>query len=179
MNEGELLILGLLMTESRHGYGINEFIERNLSRVTDMKKPTAYATLERLCRQGYVRVRTEQEGNRPPRKVYAVTPSGEAYFEELLHTNLAQADRLTLGGDIGLMFLDHALRHDALALLRQRLDTTEARLAEMEHAPRHRFGLGVDLAIEHHALLLAAERDWLAGLVRRLGEPAPPEGPQI
>lgn len=40
-----LILLGLLMGQSQHGYQINEFIEKNLSVVTDMKKSTAYATL--------------------------------------------------------------------------------------------------------------------------------------
>jgi DNA-binding PadR family transcriptional regulator len=48
MDERALLLLGVLRVQSQHGYQINEFIERTLGRVTDMKKPTAYAILERL-----------------------------------------------------------------------------------------------------------------------------------
>jgi DNA-binding PadR family transcriptional regulator len=73
MDENELLILGLLCEQSQHGYQINEFIEQNLSRLTTMKRPTAYATLDRLHRQGFVSVRTEQPSKRAPRKVYAIS----------------------------------------------------------------------------------------------------------
>ena len=84
MDERALLLLGMLRAQSQHGYQINEFIERNLSRVTDMKKPTAYAILDRLARDGYVRVHSEQEGNRPPRNVYYLTVNGVRWFELIL-----------------------------------------------------------------------------------------------
>ncbi|KHF35170.1 Transcriptional regulator PadR-like family protein [Paenibacillus sp. P1XP2] len=61
MDERELLVLGLLMTQSQHGYQINDFIERNLGQVSDMKKATAYAILKRLDKQGCVNVTVEQE----------------------------------------------------------------------------------------------------------------------
>jgi DNA-binding PadR family transcriptional regulator len=168
MDHRALLLLGLLMTQSQHGYQINEFIERNLSRVTDMKKATAYAILDRLAEAGYISVHVEQEGNRPPRKVFAITPAGEALFQQLLRERLQQADRFTFAGDIGLMFLDHLPRAEAIACLEQRLRQVEARLAEFQQAPHHRCGIGVDLALAHVTTMLQAERDWLAAVVERL-----------
>jgi DNA-binding PadR family transcriptional regulator len=168
VDERALLLLGILRVQSQHGYQINEFIERNLSRVTDMKKPTAYALLERLSQAGYVEVRGEQEGKRPPRKVYSITPSGERLFLVLLRENLARAERLTFAGDVGLMFLDHLPREEALDLLRQRLARLREQISAHEHAPRHEHGLGVDLALEHILVLLRAEQDWLAATIQRL-----------
>ncbi len=72
MDERSLFLLGILMVQSAHGYQINDFIEKNLIQVTDMKKATAYALLERMSRSGLVTVHTEQEGNRPPRKVFSI-----------------------------------------------------------------------------------------------------------
>lgn len=80
MEHRSLILLGLLMGQSQHGYQINEFIERNLSAVTDMKKPTAYATLDKLHQQGYIDIQLEQEGNRPTRKVYSINDKGREYF---------------------------------------------------------------------------------------------------
>ena len=77
-DDRSLLLLGVLMGQDQHGYQINEFIERALCRVTTMKKPTAYALLERLAARGYISVHREQSGNRPPRKVYSITPAGQA-----------------------------------------------------------------------------------------------------
>lgn len=168
MDERELLLLGLLNVQSQHGYQMNEFIERNLSRVTNMKKPTAYALLERLGQAGYVEMRAEQEGKRPPRKVYSITSSGEELFLRLLRENLARAERMTFAGDVGLMFLDHLPRQEALDLLRQRLKNLKAQISAHEQAPRHEHGLGVDLAVEHLLVLLRAEHDWLLSTILRL-----------
>ncbi len=168
VDDRELLLLGLLRVQSRHGYQINEFIERNLSRVTDMKKPTAYALLERLSQAGYVKAHTEQEGKRPPRKVYSITAAGELLFLDLLRASLARAERMTFAGDVSLMFLDHLPREEALDLLRQRLANLQGQISAHDHAPKHEHGLGVDLALEHLLVLLRAEQDWLTATIQRL-----------
>ncbi len=168
MDERALLLLGILKAQSQHGYQINEFIERNLSRVTDMKKATAYAVLDRLSRGNYVEVQTEQAGNRPPRKVYSITPSGEKLFLDLLRENLGAYDVPTFAGDTALMFLDELPRDEALACLRQRLDKVERQVGIYEQAPPHGHGLGVDLALDHVRQLLSADRDWLAATIVRL-----------
>lgn len=81
MDERHLLLLGLLMAQRQHGYSINEFIERNLGRVSGMKRATAYALLEKLERDGLVSMETvETVGNYPPRKVYAITEAGRETF---------------------------------------------------------------------------------------------------
>lgn len=168
MDERELLLLGLLSFQSQHGYQINEFIERNLSRVTSMKKATAYAILDRLARDGYASVHTEQVGNRPPRKVYALTPRGEERFRALLRRSLADPGEATIPGDIGLMFLDQLPRQEVIEGLRKRLDRVETQIAELGQVPRHEHGIGVDLAVEHKLVLLRADRDWLRDVIARL-----------
>ncbi len=168
MDERAMLLLGILRAQSQHAYQINEFIERTLGRVADMKKPTAYALLDRLCQAGYVAVHTEQEGNRPPRKVYTITPTGEALFVELLRANLETPDRLGGAGDIGMMFLDSLPEGDALALLERRLVQLDEQIAAYERAPKHEHGLGVDLALDRQLTLLRADRAWLDSVIARL-----------
>ncbi|HEX2347799.1 MAG TPA: PadR family transcriptional regulator [Ktedonobacterales bacterium] len=168
MDERTLLLLGMLRIESQHGYQLNEFIEHNLGRVTDMKKPTAYALLDRLEQAGAINSRLEQEGNRPPRKVYAITEQGRQLFVRLLSETLASAEPYVIAGDVGLMFLDALPLEDALKLLEQRLQTVRAQVAEIEHVPAHHMGLGVDLVIEHQAALLRADEAWLTQLIARL-----------
>ena len=170
MDERALLLLGLLMAQSQHGYQINEFIERNLSRVTDMKKSTAYATLDRLCEAGFVDVHSEQEGNRPPRKVYAITTTGQVRFLELLRLNLSQTDRMNFASDIGMMFLDHLPHQESLELLRERLGLLKAQVDVLQMAPQHGFGFGVDFAVEHHLVHLKADYEWLSSVIHRLDQ---------
>lgn len=170
MDERSLLLLGLLRGQSQHGYQINEFIEQNMARVTDMKKATAYAVLDRLSQAGYVTVRSEQEGNRPPRKVFSITPKGEEQFLALLRSNLSEGDPITLPSSIGLMFLDHLPRPEAIACLKERLAAVQQRIGSFERAPRHRYNVGASLAVERILTLLEADRDWLVRTIDRLGE---------
>lgn len=161
-----LLLLGVLTVRRQHGYQINDFIER--CRVAELKKPTAYALLDRLVAAGHISVQTEQEGNRPVRKVYTRTPTGQALFDELLRENLRTPDGGTGAGDIGLMFLDYLPRAEAVACLQQRRDRLDAVLAALPTAPPHGGRLSVDLALDHQAALRRADRAWLAALLQRL-----------
>ena len=168
MDEYALLLLGILKTQSQHGYRINEFVEKNFSRVTDMKKARAYAILDRLEKAGYVAAQTEQEGNRPPRKVYAITPAGEKQFTKLLRESLSRSPQMTLTGDVGLMFLNELPQAEVLACLTQRLGSLETQITALENVPQHEQRAGVDLALEHLGGLLRADREWLMSVLRRL-----------
>lgn len=168
MDERTLLLLGILKVQSQHGYQINEFIEHNLGRVTGMKKPTAYALLERLSQEGYVTMHMEQGSNGPPRKVYAITTAGEGLFLTLLRASLAEPDHIAPLGDIALMFLDHVSRAEGIQLLRQRLAKLDVEIARYEQAPPHEHGVGVDLALERDLCLLQTDRAWLTETLRRL-----------
>ncbi len=168
VDERSLLLLGILMVQSQHGYQINEFIEKNLGRVTDMKKSTAYATLDRLCEAGDVYMHAEQEGNRPFRKVYSITQRGTTHFFELLRFNLAKADKMNFSSDIGMMFLDHLPYEEFFPLLNERLVKLHKQIELFESTPPHGYGLGVDLAMEHHLVHLKADYHWLASVISRL-----------
>ncbi len=59
------------------------------------------------------------------------------------------------------MFLDDLPADEQAALARQRADRLEALIASYEAAPKHEYGVGVDLAIDQQLHLLRAEREWL------------------
>ncbi|WP_149403622.1 PadR family transcriptional regulator [Dictyobacter arantiisoli] len=167
MDERSLLLLGMLKSQSQHGYQINEFIEKNLSRMVDMKRSTAYTLLERLCDQGYVDGTMEQAGNRPQKKVYTITPTGEQKFFELLHEYLKHAGVIQFPFDIGLMFLDSLPDEDVSLCLQGHLQELDRQIVGFEQTPRHGFGRGVDLAVEHRLIMSRAERDWVASILQR------------
>lgn len=167
-DERALLLLGVLMTQSQHGYQINDFIENRLCRVADMKKATAYAQLDRLHEGDMVDISVEQVGNRPPRKVFTITDAGRELFHRLLAANLAAVEIPTYAGDIGLMFINHLPRAEAIAALRQRLAQLDALIADQPMPPPHSGKLNLDLAVDHVLALRRADRDWLARTVDRL-----------
>lgn len=166
MDERSLLLLGMLKSQSQHGYQINEFIERNLSRVIDMKRSTAYTLLERLCDHGYVDGTMEQAGNRPPKKVYAITPAGEQKFFALLRDLLAHATLVDSPFDVGLMFLDSLPNVELVACLQERLHDLEEEIAVAQTAPKHGFGRGVDLVVAHRLAMCRSELDWILSILQ-------------
>lgn len=168
MDERHLLLLGLLMAQSQHGYSINEFIEKNLGRVSGMKRATAYALLEKLERNGLVQMDTETVGNYPPRKVYSITTAGREAFFDLLQELLVDTDERSSAADIAMMFLDWLERDRVTAFLRERAGKLEALAAQLRATPRHKDAPAVDYAVERKVALLQAEADWILKLISRL-----------
>ena len=168
--ERELLLLGLLRRAHMHGYQLHEFIERDLATCTDLKKPTAYFLLDKMTRLGWVAQREEREGNRPPRRVYQVTPAGEAQFQRLLRENLGSHAITRFPGDAGLMFADALPPAEALALLGERRMALEADLVAARAAPPH--AGAPQLIIEHRIVHLESELRWLDEVMDRLAQGA-------
>jgi DNA-binding PadR family transcriptional regulator len=167
-DERILLLLGLLTTQSQHGYQINEFIEHNLGRVSLMKKATAYALLTRMEAEGLVEAEAGREGNRPTRRVYSITPRGTALMEEMLATVLEQPVDGLPPGDIAIMYIHFLDPESSIAALEKRVATMDAQIQELAATPKHPNVIGVDLAIERRVGLLRADREWFAGLIERI-----------
>jgi len=78
-------LLGLLLSEPKHGYELFQEFSRELGRVWRIGQSQLYAQLKLLEESGLVSVRVEEQPNRPARKVYRLTPQGRASFEEWVH----------------------------------------------------------------------------------------------
>ncbi|CAN5571614.1 PadR family transcriptional regulator [soil metagenome] len=164
--ERELLLLGLLRQMDMHGYRLAEFIERDLTTCTDLKKSTAYFLLDKMVKQGWITQHQAQEGNRPPRRVYRIMPEGEEQFQQLLRENLTNHAPAKFIGDIGLSFVDVLGRDEASTLLHQRRIALEADLAAARAVPKHDGAW--QLLIEHRVVHLEAELRWLDEVIGRL-----------
>lgn len=162
----KLLLLGLLRRQEMHGYQLHEFIDQNLALCTDLKKPTAYYLLDKMAADGWLIAETEQEGNRPPRRIYKLTPDGEAAFQRLLRENLAQYSPVNFPGDIGIAFLEWLDPDEALELLKQQLVELETRMQAIQAVPAHEGSL--QLVFSHQIHHLQAELDWLAEVIAGL-----------
>ncbi|GAB4581160.1 MAG: PadR family transcriptional regulator [Anaerolineales bacterium] len=162
----QLFLLGLLRHQNMHGYQLNEFIESTLATCVDIKKSTAYYALSKMLEDGWVMSVEEQEGNRPPRRVYSITPEGEAAFQRLVRENLGMYHPTQFGGDFGLAFLDVVPSGEARQLLEQRRVGLVAHLAELQAVPVHQGSL--QLMIEHQLHHLQTELAWLDEVLARL-----------
>ncbi len=166
--ERELLLLGLLRRADMHGYQLHDFINRNMTSCTDLKKPTAYHLLDKMAARGWLSVSLENvpDSNRPTRRVYRLTPAGEAAFQELLRENLRTYTAAIFGGDVGLAFLDALDAAEARALLQERRTALAAAQAALRHVPPHEGSMG--LMIDHQAHHVQSELDWLDKVLARL-----------
>ncbi len=162
------LLLGILKTQNSHGYHITEFIEKRLNKIINLKKTTAYSILDRMVDQGYLTMKTEYDGNRPPRKIYSISPSGDQLFIQLLLDNLRHVGQITLPQEISMMLMDYLSIDDAIHLLEEKQDELADQLKIYEEAPGHQFGQGVSLAISHRIAILQAKRSWLEKTIVQL-----------
>ena len=167
--ERELLLLGLLRGHEMHGYQIYEFIGDSLGANAHLTKPTVYRLLNSMADKGWVTGREEQEGKRPSRRVYAITPAGEDAFQRLLRQSLAGYRPLDLLGDAALLFLDALSTGEALALLRERRTAVAALLQAVQE--RDEPPGGAAWLLERRRTHLATELGWMEELVARLASP--------
>jgi DNA-binding PadR family transcriptional regulator len=164
--ERTLLLLGLLRSQEMHGYHLNEFIDSHLGTTVHLKKPTAYRLLNKMADDGWVTCREEQEGNRPPRRVYAITPQGEAVFQRMLRESLAAYEPLTFHGNIGLLFLGAIPPQEASVLLKKRRASVEDVLQKAHtHEVHEEDSL---LLLLHQTRHLETELEWLDQVIARL-----------
>ncbi|MFN8378273.1 MAG: PadR family transcriptional regulator [Anaerolineae bacterium] len=165
----ELLLLGLLRHGGLHGYRLNEFINRDLAYCTDLKKPTAYHLLAKMEERGWIVVLEEQqEGNRPPRRIYQITAEGEVVFQRLLRENLAIHSPTRFTGDIGIAFMDDLAAEERAQLLTERRAGMAAELETLQATPADAHRGSLALLITHQIRHLTAELAWLDEIMAQL-----------
>ncbi|MGQ9815504.1 MAG: PadR family transcriptional regulator [Candidatus Roseilinea sp.] len=165
-DERELLLLGILRQQDMHGYQLHEFIDTNLAVCADLKKATAYFLLDKMAAKGWVTFEQAQEGNRPPRRVYRITPAGERAFHDMMRANLATYAPARFSGDVGLAFIDALKPAEAAQLLRRRRAAMAEALSALQSTPDH--AGGAQLIIDHQRRHLAAELEWLDEVIARV-----------
>jgi PadR family transcriptional regulator AphA len=94
----EHALLGFLRDQSMYPYEIYQTLDqaKELGRVWRLKQSQLYALLVRLEEAGYISTTTEARGNRPPRKVMTLTPTGRAAFERWQLTPVAHGREFRL-----------------------------------------------------------------------------------
>ena len=80
----ELALLGFLRQGPLHGYQIHQQLSgpSGLSQVWRLKQSQLYALLARLDEAGYISGTLQAQESRPARRVYSLTPLGEAIYLE-------------------------------------------------------------------------------------------------
>jgi DNA-binding PadR family transcriptional regulator len=166
--ERELLLLGLLRQNKVHGYKLTEYIERNMTSCTDLKRSTAYFLLDKMVQKGWITATDEQEGNRPPKQVFSITPEGETVFQTMLRENLSAYSSVKFGDDIGIAFTDALPPAEVVELLHKRRDMLESELRVAREIPPH--DRQIQLVIDHYIFHLDSELRWLDHLLAQFAQ---------
>jgi DNA-binding PadR family transcriptional regulator len=101
MDEIEIALLGFLYNESKHGYDLHKEISdlSGIGIVWHVKMGKLYAMLHKLENSQWVDTTVTQEGNRPQRTQYRITPQGKRIFNEWLGSPVKK------GRDFRIIFL--------------------------------------------------------------------------
>jgi DNA-binding PadR family transcriptional regulator len=157
------VVLAMLAKEPSHGYELRARLRDALGPVGDAMNPgQVYVTLTRLEKAGLVASeRAEGLADRPERKVYGLTPTGQARVTEWLtevswprpdlaefHLKLVAAGAAGLADPLGIV--DGQRRE----LLRRLRDAQRAAMAEPDHSD-------AALLLEGIVLRLQADLRWL------------------
>ena len=149
-----------------HGYQLHELIDSHLGESIQIKKPTAYSLLNKMADSGWVSYVEEQAGNRPLRRVYTITETGEATFQRLVRQSLTDYKPMDYLGSIALAFVDAIPAPEATGLLRERSASIEQLLQSVQSQEKHPGTM--QLLIENHVRHLSTELQWLDELIERI-----------
>jgi DNA-binding PadR family transcriptional regulator len=192
----ELAILGLLKEQELHGYELKKRLTDALGAFSSVSFGSLYPALGRLEAAGAVRAvvqpadggpagpvvpmtgsiageaaafRARRSSTRPSRtrKVYAITPRGEALFEELLEADSASADD-DRAFNLKLAFCRHLPPERRLGLFERRRALLVERLAKARtnvRSRRERMDLYTRSLVDHGAETTEADISWLDRLI--------------
>lgn len=166
LTDAELLLLGLVAEMPRHGYELDQVIDRRGMREwTQIGFSSIYFVLGKLQRLGLVSARKPTEGKHrgKARRVYGVTAAGRRALGAQTSSALRTVQPAYSSVLLGMINWPVLGRRQALECLRARVKAVEAELArlgaiqvEQQPLPDH-----VEALFEYSTGQLQAEAEWL------------------
>jgi PadR family transcriptional regulator, regulatory protein AphA len=157
------VVLGMVRLGARSGYEIKQAVENSIRFFWTISQAQIYPSLQILERAGLVTGRADPRGRRP-RRVYEITPAGEATLRDWLTRDDPIPFELRDTGLLKIFFADALDREQALALLRAVRRRSEDRVrtlhaiepaAKAAEAEGNRYpGLTLQLGIAYHQAII-------------------------
>ncbi len=160
----KLLLLGILLNKSMHGYALSEKIN-HLDRTVTLKPANAYRILADMENEGYISSIEKKIGNRPIRINYDVTHEGKIYFETLLRSNLAEYVLNESVNNIGLQFIHWLPESEIANLLTARRNAAAKKIASLHLDIRNN---GATYALDYLTQQCRFEIEWLDAILSSL-----------
>jgi len=164
--EKKLLLLSLLRDHEMHGYQLSEVLGEHVGIPIRLTKSNAYKLLKKLEQDGWISYREEQEGNRPPRRVYQITPAGEAAFQQMLRESIADYADPEFPSAVAFNYLALLPPEEARRLLEQRREKVVAHLESVAGIPDE--VRAAHLSVAYLQRFYQAEIEWLDELIAQL-----------
>jgi len=171
-----IVLLGLLRLNQRplYGYEIKQIIEEHMSDWTSIAFGSIYFALDKLAEEGFIEnIGVEQQGKRPSRSVYQITPTGQDEFLRLLRQGWQTLERQHFETDIYLFFMAALPVDEVIGYLQQRQNNLmgvlehlkRRRAEELDNPEVPRLAAAI---FDHTVLHTQAELDWMADLLNKL-----------
>ena len=129
---GEYAVLAVLAVEPMHGYDIACFLAADgLDAVCPVEQSTLYTYLHNVESRGLVTWSEARVGNRPPRKMFALTPEGESLIRAWLRRPVERMREVRLEFLLKLFFLNLTDPAAVEGLLARQIAVCEGYLAQI------------------------------------------------
>ncbi|MDY6793959.1 MAG: PadR family transcriptional regulator [Actinomycetota bacterium] len=165
----DVMILGLLKEEARHGYDlVREMEQRGLMRWAPASKVAVYKALPRLEERGFLTSWMEKDRSMPEKRVYALTVDGEEKLLDMLYALCSSQESLRLDLGVGLAFVAGMDGEEAVEALEKRrgyLREWERRLSSELDILK---GITDDIytsIIEHEISMYRKEAAWINDII--------------
>lgn len=127
----DLILLGILHSGEYYGYEIMKIIKSVMVQITDITTGTLYYKLKGLEKRGLVIHNEEQDGRRPVRFRYSITPEGRETFRQMAQDHIAHAGRPYWPVMSSLFFINLLDPDESIRAIRDRIKRLEAELARL------------------------------------------------
>lgn len=172
MIEHELLFLGLLKENPRHGYEIKKQLREILTPFISIDSKSIYYPLRVLENRGLVIKKVGRKGKRPQRFIYKLTPQGHFRFNKLLKNSFLDFKRPEFSLDLSLYFLKFTKPKVASRRLKARILILEKlskglnkTLSSLKNKNASSFLLSI---LEHNREMVKTESKFLSQLIHDL-----------
>ena len=169
-----LAVLALLFERPMHPYEMGVVLkQRRKEESIKFRYGSLYTVIEFLVGRRFIAAReASREGKRPERTVYEITPAGREELHAWMTDLVGQPSKEYPQFEAALCLLPVLPPEEALALLRRRLELIEDNAAvlsrQIEQVALANFPPLFLVESEYRLALIRAEREFVAGLVRRI-----------
>ena len=164
MSKVDLVILGLLIEQGRHGYDIlQELDRRHMKNWVGVSTPAIYKGLARLEAKRMLSAHAESGSRHPDRTVYRVTESGRDHFHSLMREAVGEPQHVFFNLMTGVGFAHLEQRDVLIEHLRSRREKLTPILEWLESNGEQVTQLSsvADDIIQFYVDLIKLEIDWI------------------